>query len=243
MSALTQTTAVPGAPMGMGILDKLPRELRDRIYEEVVEDDRIFVLPHLFDLVPCGTRTFRRTPPNSLNKKIGLMTSSLNNLGKQFRYEYYEVVERRALNLEVGGIIAHVLDLNFDNLIDFLRNMTPAARAAPNLDCLIDIHFCFSNDFCEHNIDLNVHGGGVTSFGRWLEYRDQTERDGQRISMQYIVGKIEFENPDPIRWFINLYSRFLYHGRVSKELEEVGQVFREYFLDEVSYEDTTKPMI
>ncbi|KAK4550688.1 hypothetical protein LTR36_000267 [Oleoguttula mirabilis] len=218
---------------------RLPPELRDWVYDELVEQDFAIILPHTFDTVSGGAGVPQPTPQNNTGLKTSIISInvSLNSVSKQFRSEYNARLTKRTLDLQIGGISAFVLNLQFDNLVDgFLGRLSTAAETAPSPDLLIDVSFCFDKDYKEHLIDLNQHD---TSLGRWLKYRDQTEADGKQVDLQYAIGRIKLRNQESIRWVIDIYKRFGYRDKESVEMDQVVRLFREHFEQNVRYEDVT----
>ena len=69
----------------------------------------------------------------------------------------------------------------------------------------------------------------ATSFGRWLDYRDILEANGNLRDIRYETKRRDNEmlNKEPLRFFVTNYKMFIYRGRQSPELDRV--------CDEVEY--------
>lgn len=220
---------------------ELAVELRDSIYEELLEHETAVILPHTFKPIPGSAGVTQSTTQDSTKSEL-IITSSdrkLNSISRNFRSEYLKTLKRRTLALKIDGIFAYVLDMNFDQLENgLLRRLTAGAYEQRHPDLSIQIAFCFSKDFREHDIELNEHD---TSYGRWLRYRDQTAAEGKRIEMQYAVGPIHLRNQEPIRTFIDVYKRFVYKDKDSVEMDQVMELFTDHFLNDVKWSDVSRP--
>lgn len=204
-----------------------PPELRNSIYSDLVDDERAIVLPEVVELVLDSDARKKITRSATEIRRIGVscMSMSLKRLCKKTRAEYLKLFIDRTLNLQVGGVVAVVLNFNFDNLIDsFLTKLTASSNARLR-DVVIELRFVFDKDFAEHLIDAR----DKTSLSRWLQYRDQTEAQGHRVPLTHVVQYVSLAVQTPIYAFLNIFQMYIYANRQSAELDQIIGTFREYF--------------
>jgi len=193
----------------------LPREVRDFIYAELLDED---------------STTFVNT--HSINGD----DQNLKLVNKQFRSKLNEEFATRVCSLEVDAISIYIIDFDFDKLIDnFLSKLTDEAYAEEIEDDFIQFHFYFTQDFDQHLVDLEEQ---ETSFGRWLKVRDQMAEDGRHVKMEYSVHRVEMMTPEPIRWMLDFYDEYVCIGE-SGELDRVIEDMGYHFEKQVTYGDVT----
>ena len=204
---------------------RVPPDLRNRIYEPLVQDtDTAIILSKPMKVL------IRNPDVAPVWKDIKVANGhGLAKACKGLSAEFCDITEGRALEFKnISQVVAHVFDLDFKNLTEgFLKHVDASARN-PMRSIDIKVFFTFTDRFqglAEHEAEARLT--------RWLDYRQQTKTRGEYVPLEYFIKTIEGPT-DKVR---DLFNSMIYKSYHSHEFKRILEPIRSIFEDELSYED------
>jgi len=196
---------------------RCPAELRNRIYEDALEEDKTAVI-----LSKASDLVGKFQLPRSRENIIITSSNNCNRFCKTSRIEYYPMLEAKVLALEVRKVIVHVVDFDFRTFTrDFLDNLSISVRQDKLADVVWEVQLSFSYDFL-----LQPRGQAMDAFMRYC--RSPSRNFLPLPDLDYVVRSLtkNQETEDGIRNFLN---NLVLAGESAEELFTIINAVKKHF--------------